>query len=933
MTSPEIPKAADVFFCPHCGQKHRGDLSAPRAGAEIRATCAGCGEGLWIRWKRGRASVKLASSQGTLLSMLTTSQIEVPANLERTAALVGAVVVPRRTDPGRLGEAAEGFESSADVDGDAERPRRPGAAPARRPREKGRSERTTPADAEFPVGTMIGRYRVAEAIGRGGTGSVYRAFDATTNRDVALKIIGASQPDVMRQRFLREIEVQANLRHPNLMPIFDRGEHDGRPFVAMEMLYRPFTLTEIVTMARNGSLSRYATLKHLESSETLVRDVFLPLCEAMQVANVENGVVHRDLKPDNVLVDSRTLRPYVIDFGICHVLERRSRIGGVVRVPTAEDAGIVGTPRYLAPEQARGTVHECTDLWGLGAILRFCLTGEPPVAGAQAITRAELKRRVRALTDAQAVARRDGDEAKASLCAEKLARLEDTGLRTYDDVFEDAREGVYTPLPPDTPAPAVAILRMAMAPRPGDRYVNPRALAADVSAWLAGAPTVAHLAQATSTGKVVRGVRSVLRREVVLGLLAVTAVGVSYGVGRFSERERASESRADAWKPALASIEQTLDAAAQLDPDGISSAEAARTHDTWVRSLEALTNGRTAAEGSTGRVEALAPWRALGARIAPQRVVVEAPTALQELEIEDLTRRRPPTPFPTAGLRLAPGEYVLTVGPVRLPLRVPLWVRPRGAAVDREGPLHRLRLPIDPNDVPASMTLVVPEPKPVGYRGPPWSAPAAAPVAPFLVDTLEVTSGDWEAFLDAVPDDAERARLAEAVDFVRDLSQGGRYIVPRGAGADANRRDFPVRGVTPADATRYCAWRSLRDGATVRLPTEAEWAAAAGATVGGDFAAGSVTAIEDGPASVQPVGNAPDVSPYGVRGMLGNTREIVLALAPHAGPGPEFLSKGAGVGDRPADGAIRLVRPIGRDERDTRTGFRCVRELREPEGK
>ena len=383
--------------------------------------------------------------------------------------------------------------------------------------------------AEFAPGSKVDRYTIEEAIGQGGTGTVYRAFDPTTNRLVAMKFLGAGQSDAMRQRFLREIEVQANLRHPNLMPVFDRGEHEGRPFFTMELLYKPFTLTQIVTMARSGTIGKYATLKRFAELETLIREVFLPVCDGIHIANVENGVVHRDLKPDNILLDSRTLRPYVIDYGICHVLEKKSRTGGIALEPTAEDAGIVGTPRFLAPEQARGTVHERTDVWGLGAILYYCVTGDAPIAASTPITRAELGRRIEALKAAEKTARADGDETRAELCADKLSRLEDAGLRTLDDLYRDAREGVYVPLPSGLPAAASAIVRKAMSAKTVERYVNARSLGADVESWLARGQTRAMAEQGSSAASVVQGVQRGLKRS-----LATAAVAVAVGVGAFA---------------------------------------------------------------------------------------------------------------------------------------------------------------------------------------------------------------------------------------------------------------------------------------------------------------------------------------------------------------------------------------------------------------
>ena len=94
------------------------------------------------------------------------------------------------------------------------------------------------------------------------------------------------------------------------MPVFDRGElPDGRPYFTMELLYTPWTLQDIVERRDAGTLARYTTLKPLMEIERLVQDVLIPVADGIYVANVENGVVHRDLKPGNVLVDSRTLRP------------------------------------------------------------------------------------------------------------------------------------------------------------------------------------------------------------------------------------------------------------------------------------------------------------------------------------------------------------------------------------------------------------------------------------------------------------------------------------------------------------------------------------------------------------------------------------------------------------------------------------------------
>ena len=171
----------------------------------------------------------------------------------RAPAAKAPAVPPSPPPPAKAAEPAR-----ARPEAKATEPKREGEV-IRSRKDKAREEKGKAAEeadpaivAEFAQGTVVGRYTLEEAVGQGGTGTVYRAFDPTTNRYVALKFLGKDQSDAMRTRFLREIEVQANLKHPNLMPVFDRGEHEGRPYFTMELLYKPFTLTEIVEMGRDG---------------------------------------------------------------------------------------------------------------------------------------------------------------------------------------------------------------------------------------------------------------------------------------------------------------------------------------------------------------------------------------------------------------------------------------------------------------------------------------------------------------------------------------------------------------------------------------------------------------------------------------------------------------------------------------------------------
>ena len=246
---------------------------------------------------------------------------------------------------------------------------------------------------DLPQGLALGRYRVEEPVGRGGMGTVYRAFDERTNRFVAIKLLADDISPPLRERFLQECEAEAKIRHEHVMPVYDQGWYtDDRPYFVMELLYEPITLDEIVAFARKGQLaSQHPRIKKWAHLPHLVEDVLLPVVEGIANANIEHRIQHRDLKPENVLIDVRTKRPYVIDFGICRSLD----------LPNPEAGKIIGTPRFLSPEQASGKDHETTDVWGLGVLLRYAITGEPPLEGTSPFARQELNQRIEALRKAR----------------------------------------------------------------------------------------------------------------------------------------------------------------------------------------------------------------------------------------------------------------------------------------------------------------------------------------------------------------------------------------------------------------------------------------------------------------------------------------------------------------------------------------------------
>lgn len=209
------------------------------------------------------------------------------------------------------------------------------------------------------VGKTIGRYRIIEQLGQGGMAVVYKAYDTRLERDVALKVIRAddipkSQHARFLKRFEREAKAQARFMHPNIVQVFDYGEHDGAPYLVMA--YLPGGTLK----AKTGT-----PLKYWEATGILA-----PIADALDYAH-RRDVLHRDVKPSNILMGEEG-DPMLTDFGIAKLL-------GEVEEATLTGTGLgVGTPQYMAPEQWEGKPVSQTDIYSLGVVFYELVTGRRP---------------------------------------------------------------------------------------------------------------------------------------------------------------------------------------------------------------------------------------------------------------------------------------------------------------------------------------------------------------------------------------------------------------------------------------------------------------------------------------------------------------------------------------------------------------------------
>ena len=332
-------------------------------------------------------------------------------------------------------------------------------------RAEGSSEQSS--SGSTPGRTSGSRYRKVREHAAGNLGVVYVARDEELNRDVALKEIrerNADQP-YSQAKFLLEAEVTGGLEHPGIVPVYGLGHHDdGRPYYAMRFIRGKSLLDAIKKFHADDSLKSDTGRRNLALQKLLRR--FTDVCNAVAYAH-SRGVLHRDLKPDNVMV-GKYGETLVVDWGLAKATGQTDETGtvtdpddhlpeGTLQPSTSGDleatyhGAIVGTPAYMSPEQAAGRLDllgPASDIYSLGATLYHLLVGRPSIGAA---TLHEL--------------------------LEKIIAGAITRPRSLAPWIDPALE---------------AICLKAMALKPTDRYTTPRALAEDLDGWIAGEPVTAY---------------------------------------------------------------------------------------------------------------------------------------------------------------------------------------------------------------------------------------------------------------------------------------------------------------------------------------------------------------------------------------------------------------------------------------------------------
>jgi len=806
------------------------------------------------------------------------------------------------------------------------------------------------------------RYDDLGLIARGGMGEVRRVRDRRLGRTLAMKVLQdkAVIPPGWRARFLAEARATAQLQHPGIVPVHDLGAlPDGRLWFTMkEVVGR--TLGEVIAEVHKASRHQW---KESPSGWTLRRlvGVFRRVCEAVAHAH-SRGVVHRDLKPDNLMVGAHG-EVLVMDWGIAKVLgkaifddEHPNAEPSASTSPRLTRVGqITGTPRYMAPEQARGEhdrIDARTDVYALGSVLYELLSGRPPYAGRTSASVLALVR---------------------ELPPDPIPRGEASPF--HPDAPVRRRRG------PPVPSELVDACERAMAREPEDRFESAEELAAEIGAWLEGA---------RRADNALRMVKEAQTRRAEAVVCRAQAAQRSAQARHMREALSPWQPEADklaAWAEEDAAAEQARQAE-RLELEEESLLRASLTHAPWLPQAHAalaniyrqahVTNERV--RGEVDRLRHLLQQHALALPADhPERTrhlnylkgdgtltLVSDPPGAEVLLHRYVPQNRRLVPVfersmgttPLRDVPLEMGSYLCVlrkaghadVGyPVHIARQQHWHSVPPGADHDLPVRLPHLgELGEDDCYVPAGWFQV----------GGDAEASESLPGERVWCDALvfrrfPVRNRDYIAFLD---DLAQRGQPALAESLApRDRSgptgapvmvadSNHRFHLLPDADGDSWDLDWPVL-LTDFDSARaFARWEAERTGRVWRLPTGLEWEKGARGVDGRFYPWGDafdpswawMRHSQDGRPMPTVVGVAPvDASPYGIRDMAGNVRDWCFPSVPRkrrCPPPPEATParpelRGGSWFNTAAQLRLATRHDFSAESRDFNLGFRLVRPL------
>jgi len=766
---------------------------------------------------------------------------------------------------------------------------------------------------EGPLPDLATRYEELALIAAGGMGEVHRVRDLALRRSVALKRIRpelAARPS-MRSRFLEEAQATAQLEHPGIVPVHELGsDEQGHPYFTMQEV-RGRSFTEAIAAAHAGpARERPVAIRRLVG-------VLHQASQAVAFAH-DRGVVHRDLKPDNILLGAFG-EVFVMDWGLAQIqgvasdrddlgfaddaiITERSLSGAHTRYGT-----VAGTPAYMAPEQAAGETDRIsprTDVYALGAILYEVLSGRRPFDG------------------------ESGQQVVQQVLAGPPPSVGDSSASGIDETFtfDPSTHATLTGWSSTMPSELVAACEKAMARAPADRFDTASAFAAELDAWLDGSRRREQALELVRKAKASRP--EAFRMEGDAAALEAEAESLLDGVPAWAPeadkqvawalQERAAVLRRQARLRHL-EREQLLQAALTHVPDLVeahealvdeyqarhATAEAAgRTDDVLQASALLRRHVLALPEDQATRTRAIRylngdgtltlTTEPSGAEVTLYRVRRAGKRLKDELvgSLGSTPLRQVPLPR---------GSYVAVLehpdhATVRLPLLVPRNGHATTVPPTGDGPLPIVLpgladLADDDVYIPAGWFLAGDDDDP--------SSPSRTRLwcDAFVMERHPVTNAAFLAFLDHLDRDGKHdealrwvpremaSRPGELGAMIYGHEPGRGFFLTADSDGDTWQPDAPVLMVSRLGAMAYAAWRAEQEGLRWRLPSEWEWEKAARGVDGRRYPWGEEAdpsfachfASHQGAPQPASIDRFPhDVSVYGVRGLAGNTRCFCL---------------------------------------------------------
>jgi eukaryotic-like serine/threonine-protein kinase len=710
------------------------------------------------------------------------------------------------------------------------------------------------------------RYDFLDELGRGGMGQILRARDQVLNREIALKTLlpEALHQENSREQLILEAQVTGLLEHPSIVPIYDLGVlSSGEPYYTMRVV-RERSLAQILDLQRHGSEEAFSLLQLV----AILRQV----CLAIQFAH-DRGVIHRDLKPDNVLIGHYG-EVFVIDWGVAKLVNDDIGTRSVRSARNTQMGAVIGTPHYMAPEQARGhndEVDQRTDVYALGAILYEMLALKPMFE------------------------------------AEYVLQL----------LFKVVDEKPVPPSQRQPPHPVPTTLEeiclKALAKRPEDRYPSAQAMADELNLFLEGVKErerqreQAEIAMrqafaARARYEEIRHTYSAVLNAVAQCRQQIPTWASSTDKERLWSLEQESEAL-------LVDIERHFGETVRLLGQSLghydlSEARAALTEMYWQRFIEAEATGQHATAAyfeNLVRQHNDGSYDTLLEGHGELTVTTDSgPADLILYRYENKLHRLVETfvcnlgPSPIEQVSLPHGSYLLEITPRDsnlVPLRVPVVI----------GRLKHTRLMLrlyERSRLPDGF-VIIPGGEFLSGRLDILLEDQRLHLDDFAIQSHPVTCAQYLEFLNAIaPTNLDEAlrhapRIRDDADSYFPLTEEGEFVIPQeDADGDAWDRQWPICMVNLAAAQAYATWRSRRDGRNYRLPTSEEWEKVARGVDGRLYPWGNVfdpifchmRESRPGRAFPAPVGSYPtDRSPYGVYDTAGNICEWTTTLADQEG--------------------------------------------------